>query len=233
MSQYQTRLDIGDYIIVQDTEDYAFSQDSVILANLASLSKTDTVLDLGCGTGILATLAIVKKGVAHAVGIDVQEHACDLARKSTQINGLQDKLEIVNGDVRDAKNLVKAESFDKVLCNPPYFTSGASDKVKGVSRTQSGADIGDFVASAAWALRFGGDLYIVYKADNLASLFSALDKHNLAPKEMTVVFAKPSKNADIVIVKARKGGKEGLKIKSLIVKNEDGEDTAEFKELYR
>lgn len=233
MSQYRTRLDIGDYIIVQDTEDYAFSQDSVILANLATLTKTDTVLDLGCGTGILATLAIVKKGVAHAVGIDVQEHACDLARKSTQINGLQDKLEIVNGDVRDAKNLVKAESFDKVLCNPPYFTSGASDKAKGISRTQSGADISDFVAAAAWALRFGGDLYIVYKADRLSSLFDALDKYNLSPKEMTVVFPKQSKDADIVVIKARKGGKEGLKIKSLIVKNEDGEDTAEFKELYR
>ena len=232
MSEYETRLDIDDYIIVQDTDDYGFSQDSVILANLADIGKNDVVLDIGCGTGILSTLAIVKKGVKSAVGIDVQKHACDLARKSVQINGLQDKLQIIDGDVRDIKNLVKAESFDAVLCNPPYFRSGASENVKGVSRTESGADIADFVKGAAWALRFGGDLYIVYKADRLASLFTALANCNLAPKEMTVVFPKLSKGGDVVIVKSRKGAKEGLKIKSLVVKDEDGKDTIEFKELY-
>lgn len=232
MSEYETRLDIADYIIVQDTEDYGFSQDSVILANLADIGKNDVVLDIGCGTGILSTLAIVKKGVKSAVGIDVQKHACDLARKSVQINGLQDKLQIIDGDVRDIKNLVKAESFDAVLCNPPYFRSGASENVKGVSRTESGADIADFVKGAAWALRFGGDLYIVYKADRLVSLFTALANCNLTPKEMTVVFPKLSKGGDVVIVKARKGAKEGLKIKSLVVKDEDGKDTIEFKELY-
>lgn len=232
MSEYETRLDIDDYIIVQDTDDYGFSQDSVILANLADIGKNDVVLDIGCGTGILSTLAIVKKGVKSAVGIDVQKHACDLARKSVQINGLQDKLQIIDGDVRDIKNLVKAESFDAVLCNPPYFRSGASENVKGVSRTESGADIADFVKGAAWALRFGGDLYIVYKADRLVSLFTALANCNLTPKEMTVVFPKLSKGGDVVIVKARKCAKEGLKIKSLVVKDEDGKDTIEFKELY-
>lgn len=232
MSEYETRLDIADYIIVQDTDDYGFSQDSVILANLADIGKNDVILDIGCGTGILSTLAIVKKGVKSAVGIDVQKHACDLARKSVQINGLQDKLQIIDGDVRDIKNLVKAESFDAVLCNPPYFLSGASENAKGVSRTESGADIADFVKGAAWALRFGGDLYIVYKADRLASLFAALANCNLAPKEMTVVFPKLSKGGDVVIVKARKSAKEGLKIKSLVVKDEDGKDTIEFKELY-
>ena len=232
MSEYETRLDIDDYIIVQDTDDYGFSQDTVILANLADIGKNDVVLDIGCGTGILSTLAIVKKGVKSAVGIDVQKHACDLARKSVQINGLQDKLQIIDGDVRDIKNLVKAESFDAVLCNPPYFRSGASENTKGVSRTESGADIADFVKGAAWALRFGGDLYIVYKADRLVSLFTALANCNLTPKEMTVVFPKLSKGGDVVIVKARKGAKEGLKIKSLVVKDEDGKDTIEFKELY-
>ena len=68
MSEYETRLDIDDYIIVQDTDDYGFSQDSVILANLADIGKNDVVLDIGCGTGILSTLAIVKKGVKSAVG---------------------------------------------------------------------------------------------------------------------------------------------------------------------
>lgn len=233
MAKYATRLDIDDYIVLQDDCDYGFSQDSVILANVAEIKQNDIVLDVGCGTGMLATLALVKKHARKAVGLEVQPRLCDLAREGTCINGLQDRLEIVNGDVKDVKNLVGAGQFDKVLCNPPYFSQGASDGVKGVSRTESSATLFDFVKAAAWALRFGGDLYIVYKADKLCSLLSTLCGNTLMPKEITLVYPKLSKGADVAIVKARKGAKEGLKIKALVVKNEDGTDTNEFKELYR
>ncbi len=233
MAKYATRLDIDDYIVLQDDCDYGFSQDSVILANVAEIKQNDVVLDVGCGTGILATLALVKKHARKAVGLEVQPRLCDLAREGACINGLRDKLEIVNGDVKDVKNLVGAGQFDKVLCNPPYFSQGASDGVKGVSRTESSATLCDFVKAAAWALRFGGDLYIVYKADKLCSLLSTLCENTLMPKEITLVYPKLSKGADVAIVKARKGAKEGLKIKALVVKNEDGTDTNEFKELYR
>ena len=233
MAKYATRLDIDDYIVLQDDCDYGFSQDSVILANVAEIKQNDVVLDVGCGTGILATLALVKKHARKAVGLEVQPRLCDLAREGACINGLRDKLEIVNGDVKDVKNLVGAGQFDKVLCNPPYFSQGASDGVKGVSRTESSATLFDFVKAAAWALRFGGDLYIVYKADKLCSLLSTLCENTLMPKEITLVYPKLSKGADVAIVKARKGAKEGLKIKALVVKDEDGTDTNEFKELYR
>lgn len=233
MAKYATRLDIDDYIVLQDDCDYGFSQDSVILANVAEIKQNDVVLDVGCGTGILATLALVKKHARKAVGLEVQPRLCDLAWEGACINGLQDRLEIVNGDVKDVKNLVGAGQFDKVLCNPPYFSQGASDGVKGVSRTESSATLFDFVKAAAWALRFGGDLYIVYKADKLCSLLSTLCENTLMPKEITLVYPKLSKGADVAIVKARKGAKEGLKIKALVVKNEDGTDTNEFKELYR
>ena len=118
---YPTSLDIDDYVILQDTDDYAFSQDSVFLANTAKIAKEDRVLDLGCGTGILATLALVKKCASAAVGIELQPCVANLARESAKRNGLEGKFDIITGDVKDIKNLVEAESFDKVLCNPPYF----------------------------------------------------------------------------------------------------------------
>lgn len=130
MSEYETRLDISDYIIVQDTDDYGFSQDSVILANLADIGKNDVVLDIGCGTGILSTLAIVKKGVKRAVGIDVQKHACDLARKSVQINGLQDKLQIIDGDVRDIKKSRQSGKFRRCFVQSAIFSVGRKRKRK-------------------------------------------------------------------------------------------------------
>lgn len=232
MAKYATDLGIGDYIVFQDTDDYAFSQDSVFLANTAKLAKNDVVLDLGCGCGILATLALVKRGVKRAVGIEIQPRVAEMAQESVLKNGLQDKFDVIRGDVKDIRALVKAESFDKVLCNPPYFANGDLLTNKNLSRIESSATLDDFVSAAAYALRFGGDLWIVIKADRLAGLICSLKARNLEPKEATVVYPKPTSDSDVVIVKARKGGKEGLKISSLLAMDDNGEYTDKYKEMY-
>lgn len=250
MARYATDLGIGDYIVFQDTDDYAFSQDSVFLANMAKLSPSDAVLDLGCGSGILSTLALVKKHVKKAVGIELQPRVADMARDSAIQNGLQDKFEVICADVKDIRSILKAESFDKVLCNPPYFTnSGNSGQKsvsdegndalnvnakteKSVSRTESTATLDDFVKGASYALRFGGDAWFVIKADRMASLIYSLKSYNLEPKEATLIYPKPTSDVDVVIIKARKGAKEGLKISPFFVTDDNGEYTDKYKETY-
>lgn len=250
MARYATDLGIGDYIVFQDTDDYAFSQDSVFLANMAKLSPSDVVLDLGCGSGILSTLALVKKHVKKAVGIELQPRVADMARDSAIQNGLQDKFEVICADVKDIRSILKAESFDKVLCNPPYFTnSGNSGQKsvsdegndalninartgKSVSRTESTATLDDFVKGASYALRFGGDAWFVIKADRMASLIYSLKSYNLEPKEATLIYPKPTSDVDVVIIKARKGAKEGLKISPFFVTDDNGEYTDKYKETY-
>lgn len=250
MARYATDLGIDDYIVFQDTDDYAFSQDSVFLANMAKLSPSDTVLDLGCGSGILSTLALVKKHVKKAVGIELQPRVADMARDSAIQNGLQDKFDVICADVKDIRSILKAESFDKVLCNPPYFTnSGNSGQKsvpdeendalninarteKSVSRTESTATLDDFVKGASYALRFGGDAWFVIKADRMASLIYSLKSCNLEPKEATLIYPKPTSDVDVVIIKARKGAKEGLKISSFFVTDDNGEYTDKYKETY-
>lgn len=250
MARYATDLGIGDYIVFQDTDDYAFSQDSVFLANMAKLSPSDAVLDLGCGSGILSTLALVKKHVKKAVGIELQPRVADMARDSAIQNGLQDKFEVICADVKDIRSILKAESFDKVLCNPPYFTNSGnsgqksvSDEEndalninaktgKSVSRTESTATLDDFVKGASYALRFGGDAWFVIKADRMASLIYSLKSYNLEPKEVTLIYPKPTSDVDVVIIKARKGAKEGLKISPFFVTDNNGEYTDKYKETY-
>ena len=250
MARYATDLGIDDYIVFQDTDDYAFSQDSVFLANMAKLSPSDAVLDLGCGSGILSTLALVKKHVKKAVGIELQPRVADMARDSAIQNGLQDKFEVICADVKDIRSILKAESFDKVLCNPPYFTNSGnsgqksvSDEEndalninakteKSVSRTESTATLDDFVKGASYALRFGGDAWFVIKADRMASLIYSLKSYNLEPKEATLIYPKPTSDVDVVIIKARKGAKEGLKISPFFVTDDNGEYTDKYKETY-
>ena len=250
MARYATDLGIGDYIVFQDTDDYAFSQDSVFLANMAKLSSSDAVLDLGCGSGILSTLALVKKHVKKVVGIELQPRVADMARDSAIQNGLQDKFEVICADVKDIRSILKAESFDKVLCNPPYFTNSGNSGQKSVSdeendalninarteksisRTESTATLDDFVKGASYALRFGGDAWFVIKADRVASLIYSLKSYNLEPKEATLIYPKPTSDVDVVIIKARKGAKEGLKISPFFVTDDNGEYTDKYKETY-
>lgn len=232
MSIYPTSLDIDEYMILQDTDDYAFSQDSVFLANTAKIAKEDKVLDLGCGTGILATLALVKKHAASAVGIELQPSVAELARESAKLNRLDDRLQVSTGDVKDIKTLVTAESFDIVLCNPPYFEGNQVTK-KNLSRIESSASLLDFAYAASYALRFGGDAWFVSKIDRLSPLMCALVKTRLEPKEMTIVYPKLSTGADIVIIKARKGGKVGLQTHTVIVMDEDGNYTKTYKDMYK
>lgn len=232
MSIYPTSLDIDEYMILQDTDDYAFSQDSVFLANSAKIRRGDRVLDLGCGTGILATLALVKKHAALAVGIELQPSVAELARESAKLNRLDDRLQISTGDVKDIKTLVTAESFDIVLCNPPYFEGNQVTK-KNLSRIESSASLVDFAYAASYALRFGGDAWFVSKIDRLSPLMCALVKTRLEPKEMSIVYPKLSTGADIVIIKARKGGKVGLQTHTVIVMDEDGNYTKTYKDMYK
>lgn len=232
MAEYFTELGVNGYKIIQDTDDYAFSQDSVFLANMAKLGLKDTVLDLGCGSGILATLAIIKKGVKNAVGVEISEKFCDMASRSAKMNELP--LEIINCDVKDINKHIKAESFDKVLCNPPYFTASTPQAVEGkIARSESSATLDDFISAASYSLKFGGDLWIVLKAARLAGLCASLDRHKLAAKELILIYPKLSAGVDTVIVSAKKGGKEGLVTKTFIAQNEDGSLTEEYKELYK
>lgn len=233
MSEYFVDLGIENYKILQDADGYAFTQDSVFLANMVKIGSGDRVLDLGSGCGILSILAVIKRGAAHATGIELQGSQCALAKKSAAINGIGDKLTFIEGDVRDVRKLITAESFDKVLCNPPYFTDAANSKTsRAISRSETCADLNDFIAAAAYALRFGGDAGFVIKAMRLATLLSLMTTHNLTPKRMTLIYPKLSRGVDVAVVTARKGGKEGLEISTFIAKDEDGGDTREYREIF-
>lgn len=236
MAQYITDLGIDAYGILQDTEDYAFTQDSVFLANTAKFNRSDRVLDLGTGCGIIATLALVKHGVKCAVGIEVQPRVAEMARASAIRNGIDGRFEIICGDVKDAKNLVAAESFDKVLCNPPFYAKKSEDdnvnRARELSRVESTATLGDFVKAAAYSLRFGKDASFVVKVQRLAELITLMCQNNLQPKQLTLIYPKLSKGVDTVIVRARKGARVGMECDTLIVQNEDNSYTERYKELY-
>jgi tRNA1(Val) A37 N6-methylase TrmN6 len=234
MSEFVTFL-TGDYKVLQDDNGYLFSADSVLLANLAKIGSDDSLIDLGTGSGVLAILATVKKGAKRTVGIEIDSATADMARRSVKMNNLDDKITIVNGDVKDIKDYVRAGEFDKAICNPPYFSAEdgfGTIGAKATARKQGQNTIDAFVEAGAYALKNGGDFFVVYKADRLVELIVALTKNGLEPKHITYIYPKLSKGVDTVIISARKGGKTGLQSSTLILMDEDGKYFDQVKELY-
>lgn len=232
MSLYLT--DLGHEIqIYQDDEGYGFTQDSVLLANLATLAPNDRVLDLGCGSGVLGFLALTKRNVKSVVGLEVQPAVADMARKSIELNNLQERFQVITGDVLDFKQHLKHGEYSKVLCNPPYFKQVPATDERLQGRQETSATLADFVRAGSFALKYGGEMWIVIKVDRLSALFGALGENKLEPKLMWLVYPKPSLDVDTVIVKAKKGGKVGLETKTLYVMDDDGNYTEAFNEIYR
>ena len=233
---YFVDLQIDNRKIYQDTEDYGFSQDSVLLASKAQISKSDKVLDLGTGVGILCFLIAIKKGAQEIVGVDIQEESIKIANKSLELNQLENQIKFINADVHDFEKYAKISYFDKVVCNPPYYNQALpkdANMRKAISSHESTATLDDFIYAATKALKNGGKLYMVHKMERLADVMYSLKGHHLEPKK--IVFIKPFINqpADTFIVEAKKGAQGGLKVEEIVCRNDDKSYTEEFLELYK
>lgn len=228
-------LEIDDLAIYQDKGIYSFTQDSVILANLANITPKDRVIDFGCGNGILTFLSHFKKHASFSLGIEIQKELFDLCVESSKYNHCDKTISFINGDVRDINKIVEHESFSVALCNPPYFISSidSENSSKSTARTDKNDVLNDFCKGIAFALKFGGDAYISYKVDRMCDLICTLRKYNLEPKKLFLIYTKLNKDVDLIIVKARKGASPGLQTASITIMDSAGKYTSQFMEIIK
>ena len=141
------------YVIIQDKERFCFGMDAVLLSGFARVKDGGTVLDMGTGTGIIPILLEAKTGASHLTGLEIQADSADMARRSVALNGLEEKIDIVQGDIREAAGLFPAASFDVVTCNPPYMAGGHGltnpEAPKAIARHEVKCTFEDVAAQAA------------------------------------------------------------------------------------
>ena len=230
-------IGFGGLTLLQDTETFCYGVDAVLLADYCKASADDSVLDLGCGNGAVALVVMGKYGPVSVTGIEVQEAQVQLSRESARLNGLEDRLRFLQGDVNDIRENVPGESFDIVTCNPPYSESGrgpaSSNTAAFIARHETTAALADFVAAAAYALKPGGRFVIVHRPSRLPDIFECCRGSGLEPKRMKLVLPRPGAAPNIVLVTAVKGGgKELLVDPPLCVRGEDGNYSSELQRIY-
>ena len=109
------------YYVIQDPDKFCFGMDAVLLSGFAKVKKGETALDLGTGTGIIPILLKTKTNGKHFTGLEIQKECADMAGRSVRYNHLEDDVEIVRGDIKEAADIFGAASFDVVTSNPPYM----------------------------------------------------------------------------------------------------------------
>ena len=224
--------------IIQNKEGFCFGIDSVLLSDFAKNIKKDAfVMDLGTGTGIIATLLCGKTNLNKIIGVEVQPEVSEMANRSILLNGLQNRFEVINKNILNLDNKYY-NSCDVIVINPPYKKKNSGivneNEKKIISRHEITANLNDFMEISKKLLKDKGELYMVHRAERLIDIISIMREKSIEPKVIRFVCSKENKEPKLVLVKGIKNGGAFLKIdKNLVIYDENGEYTEEIKEIYK
>lgn len=225
------------YHIIQDPKRFCFGMDAVLLSGYTNVKEGDRVLDLGTGTGIIPILLEAKTKGTFFTGLEVQTESVDMAKRSVLLNQLQDKVSIVEGNIKDIKHIFSAQSFEVVTSNPPYMNSNHgiinSETPKAIARHEILCNLEDVVSAASYCLKVGGRFYMVHRPHRLVEIFATCTKFKLEPKRIRMIQPYIGKEPNMVLIECIKGAKSMITVEPpLIVYEDKNIYTKELLEIY-
>lgn len=230
-------LDLKGLKIIQNPGWFCFGIDAVLVSDFARVKKSDKACDLGTGTGIIPLLMYGRYEPEEIVGVEIQEEVSEMALRSIEMNGLDDRIRIHTGDIKDCFKEIGINRYDVVVSNPPYQKSNCGlinphDK-KAISRHELLINLDELVFSASRLLKGGGRFYMIHRPERLKDIILSLDKNKFNPKRIRFVYPSVSKKPTMVLIEAVKAGGDFLTIEEpLYVYNEDGSYTEEINRIY-
>lgn len=214
-------LQVKGYQIIQNPNKFCFGMDAVLLSNFAKVKKGEKVLDIGTGTGIIPILLEAKTDGEHFTGLEIQEESADMARRSVAYNHLENKIDIVTGDVKEAVNLFGSVFFDVITTNPPYMIGAHGlqnkDSAKAIARHEVLCDLDDILRTSAKLLRQGGRFYMVHRPFRLAEILSKMCAYKIEPKRMRLVHPYVDKEPNMVLIEGSRGGNSRMTVEPPLI----------------
>ena len=214
-------LERNGYKIIQNPNKFCFGMDAVLLSGFAKVKKGERVLDMGTGTGIIPILLEAKTEGRHFTGLDIQDESADMARRSVSYNHLEEKIDIVTGDIKTASQMFPLSGFDVITSNPPYMTNlhgiQNPEAPKAIARHVVLCTLEDLVRETSRLLRPGGRFYMVHRPFRLVEIFQTLTAYKLEPKRMQLVHPFVDKEPNMVMIEAIRGAKSMIKIEEPLV----------------
>ena len=209
------------YQIIQDTGRFCFGMDAVLLTGFVKIKSGERVLDMGTGTGIIPILLEAKTKASHFTALEIQADSADMAKRSVKINGLEEKIAVVQGDIKEAGLLFGAASFNVVTTNPPYMIGEHGlknpDEAKAIARHEVLCTLEDVVREAAKVLKSSGRFYMVHRPFRLAEIIRTLSAYGLELKRLQFVHPYIDKEPNMVLLECIKGAKPRVTVEPPII----------------
>lgn len=229
-----------DMKIIQRVDHFAFSLDSLLVSEFASITKyTNKIVDLGTGNGVIP-LFLSKKTKAQITGIEIQEISSDLAKRNVQLNNLEDQISIINDDMKNWRKYFRNNSVDMIISNPPFFKFDGNEKqLNGLTqltlaRHEISITLEEIIQTASNLLKDKGHFALVHRVDRFMDIIENMKKYDIEPKKIQFCHTKINKEGKILLVEGIKYGKPGLRIlPPLIAHDDDGQYSAEVLEMFK
>ena len=232
-------LNYKDLKIMQNTDWFAFSLDSVLLANFVTINKnTKKIIDFCTGNAPIPLILSTKTN-SNIIGVELQEEVYKLAKKSVEINNLQDQIEILNMDIKNLTDKYETDTFDVITCNPPYFkvkeSSNLNDNdIKTIARHEIHITLEEILSLSKKLLKNNGIISIVHRPERLVEIIELMRKNNIEPKKIRFVYPKKDSDCNTILIEGSKNGNPGLKIlPPLYVHDENGKYLDEIEEMFQ
>ncbi len=225
------------YKIIQHPDKFCFGMDAVLLSNYAKVKPGEKCLDLGTGTGIIPILLAAKTKGEHFTGLEIQPGSVEMATRSVRYNNLEDRIDIVEGDIKEAAAIFGPSTMHVVTSNPPYMTNHHGLKnptdAKAIARHEVLCSLEDVISQTARVLVPGGRCYFVHRPFRLVEIFTLMKQYKLEPKRMRLVYPYKDREPNMVLIEGVRGGGPQLTVEApLIVYEAPGVYTQEIYDLY-
>ena len=230
-------LNYNNLKIVQNTNWFSFSIDSVLLANFVNVRKNMKIVDFCTGNAPIP-LFLSTRINSKILGVELQKDIYNMAVKSIKLNKLEDNIEIINKDVKDFCKESETDIYDLITCNPPYFKYNSDSKinlndVKSIARHEIHLNLDDIFKGAKKILKNNGRIVIVHRTDRLIDIIISMKQNNIEPKRLRFIYPFKDGKSNLVLVEGSKNGKPGLILeKNIIVHNSDGSYTDEIMNIF-
>ena len=211
---------------------FPLGTDSMLLSDFVRPGSNANVLDLGSGCGTLGVLLCAKDEKCTVTGIELDETAHTAALENIRRNGLESRMHSICADLRTVNRLLTPGSFRCCISNPPYFSGGPASIAAPLARRDDCCSPAELFAAAAWALKYGGDFYLVHRPEYLGQLCGCAVAAGLEPKRLRLIRHRENGPVSLILLACRKGGKPGMVWEELTLFDPQNHPTAYYKELY-
>lgn len=214
-------LQIGGLELIQNPSGFCFGVDAVFLSDFVKVKPGETVLDLGTGNGIIPILLSAKTGGKKFTGLEIQENTADMARRSVAYNHLEDRIEIVTGDIKEAAEIFKPAFFDVITTNPPYMLSQHGlrnpDDAKAIARHEVLCTLDDILRESMRLLQDKGRFYMIHRPFRLTEIMIKMNHYKIEPKRIQFIHPYIDKEPVLVLIEGVRGARSRVTVESPII----------------